>query len=124
MTWNILRISVLLVEDNEINCEIVEYILQDVGVEVVTANNGKAAVDAFASAEPGTFDCVLMDLMKQMITAMLILKESGKALFFIFFLSPQFSTYKLPGCPFTTEKPPWTRSRRLNRGHLTVYSWT
>ena len=63
MPDNIAGMRVLLVEDNEINCEIVEYILQDVGVEVVTANNGKAAVDAFASAEPGTFDCVLMDLM-------------------------------------------------------------
>ena len=29
----------------------------------MTANDGKAAVDAFAAAEPGRFDCVLMDLM-------------------------------------------------------------
>ena len=29
----------------------------------MTANDGKAAVDAFATSEPGTFDCVLMDLM-------------------------------------------------------------
>jgi CheY-like chemotaxis protein len=54
---------VLLVEDNEINCEIVEYILQEAGMEVVTANDGKAAVDAFAAAGPWAFDCVLMDLM-------------------------------------------------------------
>ena len=60
---NIAGMHVLLVEDNEINCEIAEYILKDAGVEVVTANNGKAAVDAFAASEPGTFDCVLMDLM-------------------------------------------------------------
>ena len=60
---NIAGMCVLLVEDNEINCEIVEYILRDAGAEVVTANNGKAAVDAFAASEPGTFDCVLMDLM-------------------------------------------------------------
>ena len=54
---------VLLVEDNAINCEIVEYILKDAGAEVTTANDGKAAVDAFTAAAPGTFDCVLMDLM-------------------------------------------------------------
>ena len=54
---------VLLVEDNKINCEIVEYILQDAGAEVVTANDGKAAVDAFEASAPGTFDCILMDLM-------------------------------------------------------------
>ena len=60
---NIAGMRVLLVEDNEINCEIVEYILRDAEVEVVTANDGKAAVDAFAASEPGAFDCVLMDLM-------------------------------------------------------------
>jgi len=63
MPDNIAGMRVLLVEDNEINCEIVEYILKDAGIEVVTANDGKAAVDAFAASEPGTFDCVLMDLM-------------------------------------------------------------
>ncbi len=60
---NIAGMRVLLVEDNEINCEIVEYILRDAGADVVTANDGKAAVDAFTASEPGTFDCVLMDLM-------------------------------------------------------------
>ena len=60
---NIAGMHVLLVEDNEINCEIVEYLLQDAGAKVVTANDGKAAVDTFAASEPGTFDCVLMDLM-------------------------------------------------------------
>jgi CheY-like chemotaxis protein len=51
------------VEDNEINCEIVEFMLKEAGAEVVTANDGKAAVDAFSASCPGTFDCVLMDLM-------------------------------------------------------------
>ena len=63
MPDNVAVMRVLLVEDNEINCEIVEYILRDAGVKVVTASNGKAAVDAFTAAEPGAFDCVLMDLM-------------------------------------------------------------
>ena len=60
---NVAGMHILLVEDNEINCEIVEYILMEAGAEVVTANDGKAAVDAFAASAPGTFDCVLMDLM-------------------------------------------------------------
>ncbi len=29
----------------------------------MTANDGKAAVDAFAASGLGTFDCILMDLM-------------------------------------------------------------
>lgn len=60
---NIAGMQVLLVEDNEINCEIVEYILREAGAEVITANDGKVAVDAFTASAPGTFDCVLMDLM-------------------------------------------------------------
>lgn len=60
---NIAGMRVLLVEDNEINCEIVEFMLKDAGAEVVTANDGKAAVDVFVQSAPGTFDCVLMDLM-------------------------------------------------------------
>ena len=60
---NITGMQVLLVEDNEINCEIVEYILREAGAEVITANDGRVAVDAFTASAPGTFDCVLMDLM-------------------------------------------------------------
>lgn len=54
---------VLLVEDNEVNCEIVKFILEQAGAAVVTANDGKAAVDAFRASELGAFDCILMDLM-------------------------------------------------------------
>ncbi len=60
---NIAGMRVLLVEDNEINCEIVEFMLKEAGAEVVTANDGQVAVDTFMASEPGTFDCVLMDLM-------------------------------------------------------------
>ena len=60
---DIAGMQVLLVEDNEINCEIVEFMLRDAGAEVVTANDGKAAVDAFEASAQGTFDCILMDLM-------------------------------------------------------------
>ena len=54
---------VLLVEDNAINCEIVEYLLEEAGAKVVTANDGRAAVNVFTASAPGGFDCVLMDLM-------------------------------------------------------------
>lgn len=54
---------VLLVEDNEINREIVQFMLEDAGAGVVTANDGSIAVDTFAKSEQGTFDCILMDLM-------------------------------------------------------------
>ena len=60
---NIAGMRILLVEDNEINCEIVEFMLEEAGAKVVTANDGKAAVDTFMASEPGEFDCILMDLM-------------------------------------------------------------
>ncbi len=60
---HIAGMQVLLVEDNEINCEIVEFMLKEAGAGVMTANDGKAAVDVFTASAPGTFDCVLMDLM-------------------------------------------------------------
>lgn len=55
--------KVLLVEDNAINCEIVQYMLEDAGATVVIAENGKEAVDIFATSKPFAFDCILMDVM-------------------------------------------------------------
>ena len=60
---HITGMRVLLVEDNEINREIVEFLLKEEGAHVVNANDGKAAVDIFEASAQGTFDCVLMDLM-------------------------------------------------------------
>ncbi len=54
---------VLLVEDNDLNAEIAEFLLTDVGVQVTRAVNGQEAVNLFRDSEPGTFDVVLMDLM-------------------------------------------------------------
>ena len=60
---NIAGMRILLVEDNEINCEIMEFMLKEADAKVVTANDGEAAVDAFTAADPGTIDGVLRDLM-------------------------------------------------------------
>lgn len=54
---------VLLVEDNEINREIAQYMLEDAGVTVVNAENGKRAVELFEESSLGAFDCILMDVM-------------------------------------------------------------
>ncbi|MCI8418292.1 MAG: response regulator [Lachnospiraceae bacterium] len=53
---------ILLVEDNELNQEIAEEILSEVGFEVDTAENGRIAVEKLAKAEEGTYDLVLMDI--------------------------------------------------------------
>jgi signal transduction histidine kinase/CheY-like chemotaxis protein len=55
--------KVLLVEDNELNMEIAREILEDEGVIITEAMDGKQAVDLFEKSEPGDFDAVLMDIM-------------------------------------------------------------
>ena len=53
---------ILLVEDNPINREIAMEILRMTGAETETAENGQQGVDAFLSADPGTYDLILMDI--------------------------------------------------------------
>lgn len=52
----------LLVEDNMINMEIANMILEQMGFEVETAENGQLAVEKVTSSEPGTYDLILMDV--------------------------------------------------------------
>lgn len=53
---------ILLVEDNEINAEISKEILEEKGMIVEHANNGKVAVDMFAESDYGYYDMILMDI--------------------------------------------------------------
>ena len=52
----------LIVEDNEINREIAVLILEDIGFQVDTAENGREAVDKVAASTPGTYAAILMDI--------------------------------------------------------------
>ena len=54
---------ILLVEDNELNMEIAEFILEDKGASIIKAWNGKEAVDIFEASEPESIDVILMDIM-------------------------------------------------------------
>ena len=51
--------AVLLVEDNRLNQDVVLNMLEDTGVDVVIANNGKEALDILRQRQ---FDLILMDL--------------------------------------------------------------
>ncbi|MDO5484221.1 MAG: response regulator, partial [Desulfovibrionaceae bacterium] len=51
----------LLAEDNEINREIVISLLEDTGIAIECAENGKQAVEMF-SAAPENYDIILMDI--------------------------------------------------------------
>ena len=56
-------LKVLLTEDNELNIEIAQFILENAGMYVTVARNGKEAVDLFGASAKGWFDLILMDVM-------------------------------------------------------------
>lgn len=62
-TYSIKGRKILLVEDNELNMEISEFMLVTEGASVSKVWNGKEAVDAFAASKSGDFDVILMDVM-------------------------------------------------------------
>lgn len=68
-----------LVEDNELNMEIAETILTEVGFVVENAENGKEALDRFLASEPGHYQAVLMDLQMPVMDGYTAAKRSGTA---------------------------------------------
>ena len=67
---NIAGVHVLLVEDNELNMEIAEFILREAGAIVIKAYNGQEAVDLFKTSEEGSFDVILMDIMMPVLNGL------------------------------------------------------
>ena len=63
VTASIRGLNILLVEDNELNMEIAEFVIQSEGASVVKAWNGQEAVEAFEKSASGEFDAILMDVM-------------------------------------------------------------
>ena len=56
-------VKVLLAEDNDLNAEIATIQLEECGMQVTRAADGKEAVDIFARHPVDTFDVILMDIM-------------------------------------------------------------
>ncbi len=53
---------VLVAEDVALNAEVIVKLLKMAGADVVCAEDGKEALDAFRKSAPNTFDAVLMDI--------------------------------------------------------------
>ena len=53
---------VLLVEDNELNREIATDLLQELGLEVESAENGQEGVEKFEQSASGHYQLILMDI--------------------------------------------------------------
>ena len=57
------NVKVLMAEDNDLNAEIAMIQLEELGIRITRAADGKEAVRIFAENPAGTFDIILMDIM-------------------------------------------------------------
>ena len=73
--------KILLVEDNDLNMEIAEYMLKDEGALVTEAWNGREALDTYLASVPDEYDVILMDIMMPVMSgleAARAIRESGR----------------------------------------------
>jgi CheY-like chemotaxis protein len=54
--------KILLVEDNELNREIAQSVLGEMGFGVDCAEDGRVALNVLEKAKPGAYDLILMDM--------------------------------------------------------------
>ena len=55
--------KILAAEDNELNAEVLQFIMEDAGVQMTLVSNGDLLVKEFAHQAPGTYDCIVTDIM-------------------------------------------------------------
>lgn len=56
-------VKILMAEDNDLNAEIAMVQLEELGMKVTRATDGKEAIKIFAENPPDTFDLIFMDVM-------------------------------------------------------------
>lgn len=69
-------LKVLIAEDNDLNYEIAYELLSDYGMQMTRAEDGAIALDLMKTAEPGTYDLILMDIQMPVMNGL----ESTKAI--------------------------------------------
>lgn len=70
--------KILLVEDNELNAEIAQFMLKEEGASVDTAKDGEEAVRVFSASETGHYDVILMDIMMPVMDGCTAAREIRK----------------------------------------------
>jgi hemerythrin-like metal-binding protein/PAS domain S-box-containing protein len=92
----------LVVEDQPLNREIVEALLNEVGITVHTAVNGQEALDILAASAVGTFDLVLMDIqmpvMDGLLATRIIRSRTGFAALPIIGMTAHTMTHEIQNC--------------------------
>ena len=59
----LMGVKILLAEDNDLNAEIAMVQMEELGIQVTRASDGKKAVKTFSDNPPNTFDMIFMDIM-------------------------------------------------------------
>jgi signal transduction histidine kinase/CheY-like chemotaxis protein len=67
---------ILLCEDNPLNAKIAKTLLENKGMKVDLASNGKVGLDRFATSQPHTYDLILMDMRMPVMDGL----ETAKAI--------------------------------------------
>lgn len=71
----LLGYNILVAEDNELNYEIVEFMLKVAGANVIRAVDGKQAIDIFKNSKEFEIDAILMDVMMPEVDGLTATKE-------------------------------------------------
>lgn len=71
---NLQGLKILAAEDNHLNAEILHFMLEEAGAEVILVENGKLAVDEFERSEVGTYDYILTDIMMPVMDGYAVVK--------------------------------------------------
>ena len=61
--YSIAGLKILLVEDNDLNMEVAQYLLEEKGAVITKAWNGQEAIELFSASDEGEYDVILMDIM-------------------------------------------------------------
>ncbi|MGN0715066.1 MAG: ATP-binding protein [Anaerovoracaceae bacterium] len=60
---DLMGVKILMAEDNDLNAEIAMVQLEELGIRIIRAADGKEVVKIFTENPPGTFDMIFMDVM-------------------------------------------------------------
>ena len=60
---DITGLKILAAEDNDMNAELIRILLEDAGANITVVPDGQQLVNTFKQSEPGTYDCILTDIM-------------------------------------------------------------
>lgn len=75
---NLYNLNVLIIDDCKFSCEKILFTMQNVGCEVVTADNGEEALKILTEEDSKHFDLIIIDIEMPVMNGFEILREIKK----------------------------------------------